>query len=249
MTQKTKASVKLGPDRTGIEYRGDPLEGFPYISTMEPGDQLRVARWAKQLAPKRLTREQKQLLADQPPREVSARRREGIRQDRFLNSPLVRDLWLSLDKDAQELVLNPDTVLGKRYPLSTNELARLASLSRRKVQYWSDRHLLPHWSDDRGYRVFGTPAAIVAFALRDRKQHERQFYADISSHEEPLTAVRDAVNIVGMRTLDLAADARPEDLAATEQAFRNVADSIQMLLDHPTRSTRHSASRARVAPH
>jgi predicted nucleotidyltransferase len=53
------------------------------------------------------------------------------------------------------------------------------------------------------------PAAIVAFALRDRKQHERQFYADMGTHEHPLVAVRDAVNIVGMRTLDLAEDADP----------------------------------------
>jgi DNA-binding transcriptional MerR regulator len=224
------ATARLRPDRTGIEYRGEPIEGFPYLDTMTRDDQVRVARWAKQLAPERMTQEQRRLLAEQPPREISARRREGVRQDEFLRSPPVRGLWRSLDDDTRELVLNPDTVLGKRYPLGTNELARLTGLSRRQVQHWSDRRLLPHWTDERGFRFFEAPAAIVAFALRDRKQHERQFYADIGTHEHPLPAVRDAVNIVGMRTLDLAQDADPQDLADAEDAFRTVADSLHTLL-------------------
>jgi hypothetical protein len=240
-----QANVRLLPDRTGIEYGGKPHEGFPYVSTMEPEDKLRVARWAKQLAPERLTQRQKQLLAKQPPRAVSDRRREGARQDEFLRSPIVRNLWQSLNEKAQELVLNPDTALGKRYPLSTNELARLTGLSRRRVQLWSDRRLLPHWTNDRGFRTFGAPAAIVAFALHDGKQHARQFYADIGTHKQPLMAVRDAVNIVGMCTLDLAENADPKDLAATEHTFRTVADSLQMFRTRPAGKALMSVGRAK----
>jgi DNA-binding transcriptional MerR regulator len=238
------ATVRLRPDRTGIEYHGESIEGFPYLSTMARGDRVRVARWAKQLAPERMAQEQRRLIAAQPHREISARRREGARQDRFLRSPLVRGLWRSLDESARELVLNPDTALGKRYPLGTNELARLTGLSRRQVQHWSDRRLLPHWTDERGFRFFEAPAAIVAFALRDRKQHERQFYADMGTHEHPLVAVRDAVNIVGMRTLDLAEDADPKDLADTEEAFRTIADSIHMLRVRPARDKTPRAIRS-----
>src|SRR5665648_583372 len=97
------ATLRLRPDRTGIEYHDEPIEGFPYLNTMTHGDQVHVARWAQQLAPERMT-------------------------------------------------------------------------------------------DERGFRLFEAPAAIVAFALRDRKQHERQFYADMGTHEHPLVAVRDAVN-------------------------------------------------------
>ncbi|MGH2904972.1 MAG: MerR family transcriptional regulator [Solirubrobacteraceae bacterium] len=235
-------AVRLRPDRQGIVYDGKEIDGFPYLEAMRAEDRLKVARWANNLAPKRMTAEQRRLIAEQPKRKVSSRRQEGARQDRFLRSPLVRGLWRSLDQDAQALVLNPDAELGKRYPLSTVELARLTGLSRRQVQHWSDRRLLPHWTDERGYRVFESPAAIIAFALRDRKQHERQFYADIGAHEQPLIAVRDAINIVGMRTLDLAENADPDELAVTEDAFRTIADSIHMMRARPAGERTGSAS-------
>lgn len=235
-------TVKLRSDRMGIVYEGREFDGFPYIETMHANDRLRVARWANSLAPDAMTDEQREMLAGQPPRKVSARRLEGIRQDVILHSSPVQSFWGSLDERARDLVLNPDLAIGKRYPLSTVELARLTGLTRRQVQHWSDRRLLPHWSDERGHRMFEAPAAIVAFALHDRKQHERQFYADLGLGDRPLLAVRDAVNIVGMRTLDLAEGADPQELVETEQAFRAVADSIRDLRVQPDARKARSGS-------
>lgn len=238
------ATVKLRSDRKGIVYKGRKIDGFPDVETMQESDRLRVARWADSLAPGAMTDAQREMLAGRAPRTVSARRIEGIRQDAILHSSPVQSFWKSLDQRTRELVLNPDLAIGRRYPLSTVELARLTGLTRRQVQHWSDRRLLPHWSDERGHRMFEAPAAIVAFALHDRKQHERQFYADLGLGDRPLVAVRDAVNIVGMRTLDLAVGADPQELAETEQAFRAVADSIRDLLVRPAaRKDRTSSTR------
>ncbi len=66
----------------------------------------------------------------------------------------------------------------------------------------------------------------------------------MGTHEHPLVAVRDAVNIVGMRTLDLAEDADPKDLADTEEAFRTIADSIHMLRVRPARDKTPRAARS-----
>jgi MerR HTH family regulatory protein len=228
-----RATVRLRADRRGIVYRGTPIDGFPDLDTVSAEDRLRIARWAKSLAPGDMSTGQRQLLAEQRGRRVSTRRREGISQDRWLRSPLVRGLWRSLGPHEQDLVLNPDTTLDKRYPLSTNELARLTGLTRRQVQHWSDRRLLPHWTDERGYRLFEAPAAIVAFALRARGQHERQFYADIGRHTHPLAALREVVSIVGMRTLDLAQGAEPDELAEAEEIFRAVAESLHALRAEP----------------
>ncbi len=55
-------------------------------------------------------------------------------------------------------------------PLSTGELSGLTGMSKRQVQYWSERRLQPHWLDERGHRRFEAAAVIVAFALSDSKQ-------------------------------------------------------------------------------
>jgi len=61
--------------------------------------------------------------------------------------------------------------VGSRcYPLSTGELSGLTGMSKRQVQYWSERRLQPHWLDERGHRRFEAAAVIVAFALSDSKQ-------------------------------------------------------------------------------
>jgi len=229
------------PRRGGISYCGEARAGFSYDASMARDDQRRVARWARQLAPDDLTPEQRELLETQPKPVVSSRRVEGLRQDQLLRSPLVRDLWARLRREEQQLVLNPDArVGGTRYPLATNELALLTGLTRRQVQYWSDRQLLPHWTDERGHRRFEAPAAVIAFALRGRSQHERQFYADVGAGAAPLLQVCDAVSMVGLRALELARSAPPADLARTEELFRTVADSIHELrgrIEMPSRTS------------
>lgn len=170
----------------------DGHEGFPFSRDMPLEDQRRVARWAKQLAPDALSREQRELLRVEPARKTSRGSEEAIRQGGILGSPLLRSLWAALTEKQRRLVLNPDKKIEGRYPLSTGELSELTGMTKRKVQYWSERKLLPHWLDSHGHRRFEAPGAIVAFALEGSKQHDRQHYAGIASSKQPLAAMREA---------------------------------------------------------
>ncbi len=161
-----------------------------------------------------MTSTQRALLKKGAQRRPSVRRLEGLRQDQILRSPLVRTLWDSLSDAQQALVLNPDRELGKRYPLTTGELSGLTGMSKRQVQYWSERRLLPHWLDERGYRRFEAAAVIVAFALSDSKQHDRQHYADVAADSQPLAAMRRAVSVVGLSALSSKREVRPKGARA-----------------------------------
>lgn len=193
-------------------------------------DQLRVAAWARKLAPGSLTAAQRTLLENRRP---SARRLEGLRQDQILRSPLVRTLWDSLSDAQRALVLNPDRELGKRYPLTTGELSGLTELSKRQVQYWSERRLLPHWLNERGHRRFEAAAMIVAFALSDSKQHDRQHYADVAADSQPLAAMRRAVSVVGLSALSSKEKLNPDELQRTERTLRLLADALHEVREHP----------------
>ena len=175
----------------------------------------------ERLAPRSLTAAQRALLENRQP---SVRRLEGLRQDQILRSPLVRTLWDSLSDAQQALVLNPDRELGKRYPLTTGELSGLTGMSKRQVQYWSERRLLPHWLDERGYRRFEAAAVIVAFALSDSKQHDRQHYADVAADSQPLAAMRRAVSVVGLSALSSKEKLDPKELERTEHTLRLLAE-------------------------
>jgi hypothetical protein len=197
---------------------------------MAEKDQLRVAAWARKLAPRSLTAAQRALLENRRP---SARRLEGLRQDQILRSPLVRTLWDSLDEVQQALVLNPDQELGKRYPLSTGELSRLTGMSKRQVQYWSERRLLPHWLDEHRHRHFEAAGVIVAFALSDSKQHDRQHYADVAADSQPLAAMRRAVGVVGLSALSSKEKLDPDELQRTERTLRLLADALHEVREDP----------------
>jgi DNA-binding transcriptional MerR regulator len=216
-------TVKLSPSRKGILVDGEELRGFPYLEEMAEEDQLRVAAWARKLAPRSLTAAQRALLKNRQP---SARRLEGLRQDQILRSPLVRTLWDSLSDTQQALVLNPDQELGKRYPLTTGDLSGLTGMSKRQVQYWSERRLLPHWLDERGHRRFEAAGVIVAFALSSSKQHDRQHYADVAADSQPLAAMRRAVSVVGLSALSSREKLDPDELKRTEHTLRLLADAL-----------------------
>jgi hypothetical protein len=185
-----------------------------------------------------MTSTQRALLKKRPQRQPSARRLEGLRQDQILRSPLVRTLWDSLDEVQQALVLNPDRELGKRYPLSTGELSRLTAMSKRQVQYWSERRLLPHWLDDHRHRHFEAAGVIVAFALSSSKQHDRQHYADVAADSRPLAAMRRAVGVVGLSALSSSEQLDPEELERTEHTLRLLADALHEVREDPKRSPR-----------
>jgi hypothetical protein len=226
-------TVKLGPDRKGILVDGEELPGFPYLGEMAEKDQLRVAAWARKLAPRSLTAAQRALLENRQP---SARRLEGLLQDQILRSPLVRTLWDSLLDSQQALVLNPDQELGKRYPLGTGELSHLTGMSKRQVQYWSERRLLPHWLDERGHRHFEAAGVIVAFALSSSKQHDRQHYADVGADSRPLAAMRRAVSVVALSALSSKEKLDPDELERTERTLRLLADELHETRKDPANS-------------
>jgi DNA-binding transcriptional MerR regulator len=161
---------------------------------------------------------------------------EGLRQDQILRSPLVRTLWDSLLEVQQALVLNPDRELGKRYPLTTGDLSGLTGMSKRQVQYWSERRLLPHWLDERGHRRFEAAAVIVAFALSDSKQHDRQHYADVAADSQPLAAMRRAVGVVGLSALSSSEKLDPDELERTEHTLRLLADALHEVRKDPESS-------------
>ena len=221
-------TVSMAPDRSGIVVDGEFIAGFPHIASMTERDQLRVALWAQKVAPHSVTPEQQKLLTERPRPDVSERI-EGQRQDRILRSPLVRALWDDLDERQQALVLNPDRELGKRFPLSTGELSRLTGMTKRQVQYWSERHLLPFWLSENGHRQFEAAAAIVAFALSTSKQHDRQHYASVAEGNQPLAAMRRAVSVVGLSALMVADRFDSHELERTEQTLRLVADAVREL--------------------
>jgi hypothetical protein len=223
-------TVKLSPNREGILVDGEELPGFPYLEEMAEKDQLRVAAWARKLAPRSLTAAQRSLLENRQP---SARRLEGVRQDRILGSPVVRMLWESLDEGQRALVVNPDGELGKRYPLTTGELSGLTGMSKRQVQYWSERRLLPYWLDGNRHRRFEAAAVIVAFALSGSKQHDRQHYADVAADSRPLAAMRRAVSVVGLSALSSKEKLDPDELERTEHTLRLLADALHEVRKDP----------------
>lgn len=229
-------TVKLSPDHQGILVDGELLPGFPYLEEMAETDQVRVAAWARKLAPRSLTDAQKALLESRSRGQPSARRLEGVRQDRILGSPVVRMLWESLDEGQRALVLNPDGELGKRYPLSTGELSSLTGMSKRQVQYWSERRLLPYWLDEHGHRRFEAAAVIVAFALSGSKQHDRQHYADVAADSRPLAAMRRAVSVVALSALSSKEKLDPDELERTERTLRLLADELHEVREDPANS-------------
>lgn len=183
-----------------------------------------------------MTSTQRALLKKRAQRQPSARRMEGLRQDQVLRSPLVRTLWDSLSDTQQALVLNPDRELGKRYPLSTGELSGLTGMSKRQVQYWSERRLLPHWLDQRGHRRFEAAGVIVAFALSDSKQHDRQHYADVAADSQPLASMRRAISVVGLSALSSSDKLDPDELEHTERTLRLLADALHEVRKDPESS-------------
>ena len=225
--------VKLSPNHEGILVDGELLPGFPYLEEMTESDQLRVAAWARKLAPRSMTAAQRALLERRSHGQPSSRRLEGARQDRILRSPVVRTLWDSLLDTQQALVLNPDQELGKRYPLTTGELGRLTGMTKRQVQYWSERRLLPYWLNGHRHRRFEAAAVIVAFALSGSKQHDRQHYADIAADSRPLAAMRRAVGVVGLSALSSNEKLDPDELERTERTLRLLADALREVLEDP----------------
>lgn len=120
--------------------------------------------------------------------QLSASQIDRFEQSKMLRTPRVRALWPRLTVAQQRLVHAPDREVGHGYPLTSGDLAKLTGLSKRQIQYWADRGLVPSWRKN-SRRLFESVGLIVAFSLVNSNQSERQFYRRIlTAPIEDLTA-------------------------------------------------------------
>lgn len=139
---------------------------------------------AKQSAPGR---------ASMSPAEVSPEHRERLDQANVLRDPRARALWPLLKRRQQQIVLDPSTSVGHRYPLSSGEIAELTGMSERQIRYWADHGLIAHWR--KGYRrLFEAVGLITAFSITNARQHELQFYRGVM--EDPVAKLAAKIGIL-----------------------------------------------------
>jgi hypothetical protein len=110
-----------------------------------------------------------------------------------LRDPRVRALWPRLKRRQQQVVLDPSTVIGHRYPLSSGEIAQLTGMSERQVRYWADHGLIAHWRKG-SRRVFEAVGLITAFSITNASQNELQFYRGVM--EDPVVELAAKVGIL-----------------------------------------------------
>jgi DNA-binding transcriptional MerR regulator len=114
-------------------------------------------------------------------------------QARVLRDPRVRTLWSRLKHRQQQVILDPSTAVGHRYPLSCGEIAQPTGMSERQVRYWVDHGLIAHWRKG-SRRLFETVGLITAFSITNASQHELQFYRGLM--EDPVAKLTAKVGIL-----------------------------------------------------
>jgi hypothetical protein len=127
------------------------------------------------------------------PAEVSPELRKRLDQAQVLRDPRVRALWPRLKRRQQQVVLDPSTAVGHRYPLSSGEVAQLTGMSERQVRYWADHGLIVHWRKG-SRRLFETVGLITAFSITNASQNELQFYRGVM--EDPVVKLAAKVGIL-----------------------------------------------------
>jgi MerR HTH family regulatory protein len=127
------------------------------------------------------------------PAELSPELGERLDQARLLRDPRVRALWPRLKRRQQQVVLDPSTAIGHRYPLSSGEIAQLTGMSERQVRYWADHGLIVHWRKG-SRRLFETIGLITAFSITNASQNELQFYRGVM--EDPVVKLAAKVGIL-----------------------------------------------------
>jgi DNA-binding transcriptional MerR regulator len=157
---------RLCLSREPLGYRiGEHLvEGFPDDLRLTQGQRLRIAGWARALAPGSLTETQRGLL-DGFQAEPSAARARAEEESSYRASPI----WGLLDESQRRLVEEPSAhpaLAGVGYPLRTAQLATLVEASDEQIRYWNEVGLLPARRTAGGQRRFYAAAAMRAFLLR-----------------------------------------------------------------------------------
>jgi hypothetical protein len=166
----TEARVKLDPERRGYLLEGTLRKGFQDDPSMEVADRLRVARWARQLDPDRMSQEQRELLVSpEGLPKVSRSQRELARNQEELASRYLGELYRLLDEPQKGLVAEPG---GEGYPLSVGDMHRLTNQSERQIRKWADDGLLPSFREGGGRRFYSA-ALIRAFVLSGASSPEK----------------------------------------------------------------------------
>ena len=148
----------------------------------------------------------KQYVVAMAPDEFPPEVQDRLRQGELISHPRTRALWDQLDRDQKRAVLAPEEKVGKRYPLTSGDLARLCSLPSHRVRYWADKGILPCWHKGRR-RLFEEPGVITAFALRGASQNNIQFYGEVMN--EPVETLQEKLNILSSLLTGRVEDADP----------------------------------------
>lgn len=160
--------LKLRRKPLGYWLDGKFRKGFPDDSELPAGQRLRIAGWARALAPDQLTEDQRRLLEGFTPRASEARRRAEA-ESSYQGSPI----WNFLSDAQRKLVDEPSLhsqLQGTRYPLRTAELATLVGVSSDQIRYWNESGLLPARRTEGNQRRFYAEASMWAFLLADMGQ-------------------------------------------------------------------------------
>lgn len=160
--------IKLSRKPLGYRLNGELRKGFPDDAGLPPGQRLRIAGWARALAPDQLTVEQRQLLEGFTPKASAARQRAEA-ESSYQGSPI----WNFLSDEQRKLVDDPTLhpqLKGTHYPLRTAELATLVGVSSDQIRYWNESGLLPARRTTGNQRRFYAEASMWAFLLADMGQ-------------------------------------------------------------------------------
>jgi DNA-binding transcriptional MerR regulator len=150
-------------DPLGYRIGGEQRKGFPDDPRLSPGQRLRIAGWARALAPETLTQAQRDLLGGEAPTPSPAAER-AAELSGFEASPY----WSLLDDRLRALVRDPSVhpeLGGTGYPLGVAQLATLVGATPDKVRYWHNSGLLPARRSSGRHREFYAAAAVRAFYL------------------------------------------------------------------------------------
>jgi len=153
------------------------------------------------------------------PAKMPSELRDRLNHSALLRDSRVRALWPQLEPDQQQIVLEPNEAVGHRYPLTSGEVAELTGLSPRQVRYWSDNGLIAHWHKGTR-RLFEAVGLITAFSITNARQHELQFYREVTS--EPFEELAAKVGILSSLLASRLDDAAPAEAKALTAPLREL---------------------------
>lgn len=218
--------LKLSDDRTGYTLNDERVDGFPDQPSLPPPLRHRIARWANAFTPDAMDAAQAEILQVAQSRDPSPSRQRAAVRSAFLESPVIRALWNTLDLDKRGAVLNPDQALGdgSGFPLTVGALSRLTGVDRQTLRRWP----LPATRNEQQHREYGAAAAVMALAMKGSKQNDREFFADIRRSTRPLNDLRRSMALLTYLAFN---NENPVPISETTQELEELATDTRALAD------------------